>query len=70
MNTDDLIALLRRLGETHRPVVRPYPDSDAHDLYSVQCPACDGNQWRNWQQGDPPVECEFWRDYNAMWVTQ
>ena len=65
-DADRVIDLLRRLGETHRPVLRR--DTEAYgEQYQVQCRACDGNSWKNWQPGDPDVSCDFWREYSAFW---
>jgi hypothetical protein len=61
----DPIVLLRRLGELHRPALKPYPDAEAEDMYLVQCRACDGSAWRIWRKGDPAEQCEYWRDYSA-----
>lgn len=62
-----LVDLLRRLGETHRPVARPAPDAEVPGVFVVQCPACDGNSWRIWMKGDPDAGCDLWREYAAHW---
>lgn len=64
--SDELIQLLHRLGETHRPVVKQHPDATP-GTYQAQCPACDGSTWKIWRQGDPAVTCEYWRDYSRLW---
>ena len=67
MSLVDPIVLLRKLGELHRPVLRPHPEA-TEGTYEVQCPACDGPSWRIWRKGDPPAQCEYWAEYSAHWV--
>ena len=56
--------LARRMAAQHRPVRRQSPDlhgPGARVVYTVHCAACDGPRRTLWSEGDPPVECEFWR---------
>lgn len=67
---DRAIALLRKLGELHRPRLRPAVDAEVPGFYDVQCPACHGSVWHRWKEGDPPVQCEYWTEYQSFWVVK
>lgn len=69
MDTVEL-ELLHRLGECHRPRVRPYPDGPPGWMVT-QCRACDGAVWFI-VSDDPeegPRECEYWREYRNRMPT-
>jgi hypothetical protein len=63
----DPLDLLRRLGETHRPVVKDDEFAIVPGFYVWQCPACDGNRWKPWSKGDAEPGCDLWREYHAYW---
>lgn len=50
-----LVDLLRR----HVTTSKPMPDAATDDMHMVQCPACDGNQWKLIRTGDPIPSCDF-----------
>lgn len=60
--TEDELVLFRRLLLQHKPVVEPDPWAVIPGMFMVHCRVCDGIERHLWQQGDPAVECEIWRE--------
>lgn len=53
------VGFVYKMAMQHKPDRQPDIEPGQ---YVIRCKACDANNWKIWQIGDPPVVCEIWKE--------